>query len=149
MANTPSFVQHATDLLGLVAPVQARAMFGGHGLYARGVMFALLDDDELFLKVDAQSLKRFEAAGCRRWVYQSPKGPMPTSYYRPPDDAHENPEAMLPWGSLALEAALRAKASKTGRSRPPRAAPARTATKPGGSGPRRRGSPARAARRPR
>ena len=123
MANTPTFVQHAADLLGLVAPVQARAMFGGHGLYAQGVMFALLDDDELFLKVDDLCRERFEVAGCRRWVYQGPKGPMPTSYYRPPDDAHENSEAMLPWGRLALDAALRAKASKAARSHAPRARP--------------------------
>jgi DNA transformation protein and related proteins len=123
MANTPTFVEHAADLLGLVAPVQARAMFGGHGLYAQGVMFALLDDDELFLKVDDLCRGRFEGAGCRRWVYQGPKGPMPTSYYRPPDDAHENPEAMLPWGRLALDAALRAKASKAARSHTTRARP--------------------------
>jgi DNA transformation protein and related proteins len=123
MANTPTFVEHAADLLGLVAPVQARAMFGGHGLYAQGVMFALLDDDELFLKVDDLCRGRFEVAGCRRWAYQGPKGPMPTSYYRPPDDAHENPEAMLPWGRLALDAALRAKASKAPRSHTTRARP--------------------------
>ena len=45
------------------------AMFGGHGLYARGVMFGLLDDDELFLKTDALTRARFVDAGCRPWVY--------------------------------------------------------------------------------
>jgi hypothetical protein len=27
MANPPTFIEHAADLLGLVAPIQARAMF--------------------------------------------------------------------------------------------------------------------------
>jgi DNA transformation protein len=117
MANSPEFVSHAIDLLSLVGPVQARAMFGGHGLYGRGVMFGLLDDDELFLKTDDRCRPRFEAAGCRRWVYPSKTGPMETGYFRPPDAAHEDPEAMLPWARLALDAALRKAAEKAAKSR--------------------------------
>jgi len=123
MANSPTFVAHALDLLSLVGPAEARAMFGGHGVYARGVMFALLDDDELFLKVDAEVEPRFAEAGCRRWTYPSPKGPMPTSYFRPPDEAHEDAETMLSWARLGLQAALRAQAAKAARggARRPRA----------------------------
>ena len=117
MANSPEFVDHALDLLGLVGPVQARAMFGGHGLYCRGVMFGLLDDDELFLKTDDGCRAAFEDAGCRRWVYPSRSGPMETRYFRPPDEAHEDAERMLPWARLALEAALRKAAEKAARPR--------------------------------
>jgi DNA transformation protein len=124
MSNSPSFVEHAVDLLALVGPVQARAMFGGHGVYALGVMFALLDDDELFLKADDACRARFLEAGCRQWVYPSPKGEMPMPYYRPPDDAHEDPEAMLPWARLALDAALRAAAAKAAKKGKPKGAPA-------------------------
>jgi DNA transformation protein len=113
MASSPDFVTHALDLLALVGPVQARAMFGGHGLYARGVMFGLLDDDELFLKTDEACRPRFAEAGCRQWVYVGRTQRMEnTSYFRPPDDAHEDPEAMLPWARLALDAALRVFAAK-------------------------------------
>jgi DNA transformation protein len=112
MANSPEFVAHAVDLLSGVGPVQARSMFGGHGVYAQGVMFALLDDDELFLKTDDLSRPRFEAAGCRCWVYPSRNGPMETGYFRPPDEAHEDPEAMLPWARLGLDCALRKAAAK-------------------------------------
>jgi DNA transformation protein len=114
MANSPSFVQHALDLLSLLGPVQARSMFGGHGLYARGVMFGLVDDDELFFKTDATTRPRFLAASCRMWVYP---GMEETSWFRPPDEAHEDAEAMLPWASLGLEAALRVKAVKDGAAR--------------------------------
>ncbi len=121
MPNSPEFVSHAVDLLSLVGAVQARAMFGGHGLYCRGVMFGLLDDDELFLKTDDACRGEFEAAGCRRWVYESRRGPMEMGYFRPPDDAHEDPEAMLPWARLALDAALRKAAAKASRAIRPRA----------------------------
>src|SRR3954464_15426750 len=113
MPSDPGFVTHAVDLVSLVAPVTARAMFGGHGLYAEGVMFGLLDDGELFLKTDEATRARFADAGCRQWQYVNKKVRMEnTGYFRPPDDAHEDPEAMLPWARLALEAALRARAAK-------------------------------------
>src|SRR6266496_4105502 len=116
MANDPSFVAHAVDLVALLGSVDARSMFGGHGLYAEGVMFGLLDDGELFLKTDDATRERFVAAGCRRWTYVNKKVRMEnTGYFRPPDDAHEDPEAMLPWARLALEAALRARAAKATR----------------------------------
>jgi DNA transformation protein len=116
VANSPDFVVHALELLSGVGPVAARAMFGGHGVYARGVMFGLLDDDELFLKTDDASRPRFVAAGCRSWVYVTPTQKMEnTSYYRPPDEAHEDPEAMLGWATLALDSALRLRDAKAAR----------------------------------
>jgi len=112
VANSPSFVEHALDLVALVGPVDARRMFGGHGLYHRGAFFGLLDDDELYLKTDAETVGRFVEAGCRAWVYG---GEQSTSYYRPPDEAHEDAEAMLPWARLAVEAALRAAKAKAAK----------------------------------
>jgi DNA transformation protein len=104
-------------------------MFGGHGLYCKGVMFGLIDDDELFLKTDAESREAFVAAGCVMWTYP---GFATTSYFRPPDVAHEDPEAMRPWADLALDAARRKRAARQGQ---PRGAaehprPRRKGTKP-------------------
>lgn len=116
MANSPDFVAHARELLSGVGPIDARAMFGGHGLYARGVMFGLLDDDELFLKTDDASRPRFVEAGCRQWVYVTRRQRIEsTSWFRPPDEAHEDPEAMLGWARLALDSALRARTARAAR----------------------------------
>ena len=112
MPESPGFVAFAVELLDPVGPVRARAMFGGHGIYCGDLMIGLVDDDELFLKTDAQTRPRFEEAGCRRWVFTGGGRTMESSYFRPPDDAHESPEEMAPWGRLALEAARRSKASK-------------------------------------
>ena len=131
MANSPSFVAHVLDLLTEFAPVTARSMFGGHGLYTEGMMFALVDDDELFLKVDATSRSAFVEAGCRQWSYPGPKGPQPGNYFRPPPAALEDPRELRPWFELSLEAARRKLAAKVvkGAAAPRRAAPRKAAPK--------------------
>jgi DNA transformation protein len=129
MPCSTSFVDHALDLLAGLGPVQARRMFGGYGVFLRGVMFGLLDDDELFLKTDDQSRERFTAAGCRRWSWN---GSVETGYFRPPDEAHEDAEAMLPWGRMGIEAALRKKASREAKAAAKVAGRAKPAAKPTG-----------------
>ena len=130
MPESPGFVAFAVELLSRAGPVRARAMFGGHGLYCGGAMIGLVDDDEIFLKTDDRTRPRFEEAGCRQWVYAGGGKEMRTSYFRPPDEAHESPEDMEPWGRLALEAGRRAavarRARKAGRAaRKPAKKPAR------------------------
>ena len=115
MPESAGFVAHAVDLLSRVGPVRARAMFGGHGIYCGALMIGLVDDDEVFLKTDGVTRPRFEEAGCRQWVFTGGGKEMRTSYFRPPDEAHESQEDMEPWGRLALEAARRAAAAKRAR----------------------------------
>jgi DNA transformation protein len=139
MPSDPSFVAFAVDLVSLVGPVTARSMFGGHGLYCEDVMFGLLDDGELFLKTDADTRQRFVDAGCRQWLYVNKKVRMEnTGYFRPPDEAHDDAEAMLPWARLALAAARRAKAAKATR-------PARKGARKPARTPRKAAAPARKA----
>jgi DNA transformation protein and related proteins len=140
MPCTRTFVDHAVDLLSSLGPVQARAMFGGYGVYARGVMIGLLDGDELFLKADDETRERFRGAGCRMWVYP---GMAETNYYRPPDEAHEDQEAMFPWARLGLEAAVRVRAAKVMKAA---AAAARRRSKAGKAAAARRAAPRKPAR---
>jgi DNA transformation protein and related proteins len=141
--ESPGFVAFAVDLLSRVGPVRARAMFGGHGVYCGDLMIGLVDDDEIFLKTDDETRPRFAEAGCRRWVYEGGGRRMETSYFRPPDEAHESAEDMEPWGRLALEAARRSAAAKRAR------AARKRATSPRGrrSPPSRRSRPAPRSRR--
>jgi DNA transformation protein len=143
MPSDPSFVAHVLDLVAPLGEVTARAMFGGHGIYAEGVMFGLLDGDELFLKTDGVTREIFVAAGCRQWIYVNKKARMEnTGYFRPPDGAHEDPDAMLPWARLALDAALRVRAAKAAKgTRAKGTRRAASAKRPAKAG-RPRGSPA-------
>lgn len=58
-----SFVEHVVDQLAGLGSAQARAMFGGHGLYLEGAIFGIVYDEWLYLKVDDATRPRYEAEG--------------------------------------------------------------------------------------
>ena len=64
-----SFVAHVKELLRGLGRLEAKPMFGGHGLYCDGAFFAIVLDDVLYLKADAQSRPRFVAAGLEPFVF--------------------------------------------------------------------------------
>lgn len=106
------YLDYVIELLGPFGTVSARPMFGGHGIYLDGRMFALVSDDMLYLKSDAMNRVEFEQAGCEIFSY-SRKGKRATlGFYRPPEEAMESAELMLPWARTAYAAALRVNAKK-------------------------------------
>jgi DNA transformation protein len=116
------------DLFRPFGRVDVRRMFGGHGIYADGVMFALQAYGEIYLRVDDQTLPAFEAMSLAPFVFESARGRATMSYRKMPEDAHENTEDLVRWSRLALEAARRVKAAKSARKpAPEKRAPARKA----------------------
>lgn len=114
MARMDSFVEYTLELLEPLGPVQARAMFGGWGLYHAGRMMGLIVEDRLYLKTDDTTRPAFEAAGGEPFVYDAGKGrkPVTMSYWTPPADASDDAHALLPWARRAVEASLRAAQKK-------------------------------------
>jgi DNA transformation protein len=99
-------------LFGPFAAVTIKGMFGGRGVYAQGLMFALQAGDKIYLKTDASSRPRFSDAGSTPFVYRSPMGPKETSYWLMPAAATGDPDTLKAWCGLALDAARRAAAAK-------------------------------------
>jgi len=48
------FVTYVVDLMQSIGPVRAKGMFGGHGIFLEGLMFGLIADSVLYLKVDKE-----------------------------------------------------------------------------------------------
>jgi len=110
--NDAALVNHCLELLSSVGGARARRMFGGHGLYVDDIFIALIAQDRLYLKADAESRPRFEAAGSEPFVYDTKTGEIALGYWSAPPEAMESPALMQPWARLALQAALRAAALK-------------------------------------
>ena len=92
--------------------VAVKRMFGGAGIYAEGLCFAIESDGEVFLKADALSQPDFTAAGSSPFIYVARGKPMPTSFWRLPPIARAEAEELVRWAALGLEAARRAAEAK-------------------------------------
>jgi DNA transformation protein len=97
------------DMFQVVGPVTIKKMFGGLGIYARGIIIAIETDGEIFLKADAMSAPQFSSAGARQWTYDGKGKSVSMPYWTIPDDAFDDPDEMAKWMKLAVEAGMRAK----------------------------------------
>ncbi len=107
------FVNYLGELFVEFGDIHSRRMFGGHGIYHQGLMFGLVADDELYLKVDTHSQTAFINAGCEAFEYIKNGKPFKMSYYAAPEAIFDDPEIARKWASLAFDAALRAASKKT------------------------------------
>jgi DNA transformation protein len=108
MAVSAAYRDFVLEQLGRVTPVTSRRMFGGVGIYADGLFFALIGGDALYLKVDDSNRGDFVAAGMPPF---RPFGDEKTSmnYYELPADLLEDPDRLRPWvdGAIAVARAAR------------------------------------------
>lgn len=118
MPKSSTFVSLVLERLNHLAPVSARSMFGGHGLYVEGVMVALIADERIYLKADGQNQSFFVEAGSNPFVYDRKDKPVTMSYYLLPIDIYENLDELKVWLDSAIEAARRNQAKK--KSKAPR-----------------------------
>lgn len=106
MAASPSYIAYIKDLFAPFGDISARRMFGGAGVYCNGTIFALIVNDDLWLKVSNETKPRFEAAGLKAFSYQRKDGKsIAMSYYAAPEEIFDDEDALRGWTELALQAA--------------------------------------------
>ncbi len=111
MAVSKSFLELVGDLLAPLGPITVRRMFGGASIYAGGVLFALADDDRLYLKADPSTKARYESEGLGPFTYDGKTGPVAMSYWRAPERLYDEPDDMLEWAREAIGVARHSQAA--------------------------------------
>lgn len=122
MTTSDGFIEHLKDALRALGPVSVRRMFGGAGVYADGVMFALVADDTLYFKSDEATCAAHAAEGLGPFVYGGQGKTVTMSYWRAPERLLDDPEEMAEWARRALAVARRGAASKPAAKARPKAA---------------------------
>jgi DNA transformation protein len=117
------FIELALELMAGLRNVRARRMFGGHGIFHGGIMFALVVDEVLYLKANDASREAFLQRGLRPFTYAARGKTVSLQYYETPAEAWDDAAEMLQWARLALDAARQAVAGRRPRKRPQRSAP--------------------------
>ena len=119
MSVTDSFVAFVLEQLDPLGPIVSKRMFGGVGLYAGDLFFALVSRDVLYLKGDEDTRARREAAGARPFqpFPDRSRGKGKTQYYSVPAGILEDGDMLIVWAKEAVSIA-RAQRAVVAKSRP-------------------------------
>ena len=107
------FHEFVAELFEPLGPISIRRMFGGAGVYCGDVMFGLIIDDILYLKVVDANRADFEREGSTPFRYMRNGKEQGLSYYTMPERFMDEPDEALAWGRAALDVALSARQPKT------------------------------------
>lgn len=110
-------VDYLDDVFRLLGTIRVRRMFGGHGVYCDDLMFALVDDDTLYLKADAETAPHFRELGLAPFEFVKDGKVSQMSYFAAPAEVLDDADQARIWGQMACEAALRAQARASRRKR--------------------------------
>ncbi|OYU50267.1 MAG: competence protein TfoX [Rhizobiales bacterium PAR1] len=125
-----------TEFFSPVVPVSARRMFGGHGIYSDGAIFALEIEGVLYLKVDDENRAFFAALGSSPFTYEKKTGGQAVmAYFSMPEEAYDDEDLLRSCVREALGASRRAEIAKAAKPAKAKAAPkskalAKSKTKP-------------------
>jgi DNA transformation protein len=116
---------HISELFAGFGAVSVRRMFSGAGVFADGLMIALVSRGVIYLKADDVTIPSFQREKLGPFSYRTKTGQRSLmSYWRMPERLYDDPEELARWAADALEAARRSLLSR-GRARLTRQGPQR------------------------
>ena len=110
MPVSDSYRNFVLEQLGRVVPVTGKAMFGGVGIYADGLFFALIAEDRLYFKVNDETRPDFERLGMEPFRPFGDDSAM--GYYEVPADVVEDIFQLETWMNKAIDVSSKSKRAK-------------------------------------
>ncbi|HVY85769.1 MAG TPA: TfoX/Sxy family protein [Caulobacterales bacterium] len=105
-----TFHDFVRELFRGVPGLTIKRMFGGAGIYSQGVMFGLIADETIHIKVDDALKDALTEEGSGPFVWEPKSGPragerVDFSYWRLPEAALDDPELAQTWARKAIAVA--------------------------------------------
>jgi DNA transformation protein len=120
MVASDSFAAFLCEQLAPLGRVTLRRMFGKTGVFCDGLMFGMVTDNMLYLRVDDHNQEAFkEAAADPPLSYEKQGSSIDLAFWRAPERLFDQPDELVTWARVALAAARRvaAKRGRTARKR--------------------------------
>ena len=93
------------EQLQALGTVTAKRMFGGYGFFCNGLMFGLVADQQLYLKVGKYNVARYEERGLPAFRYARRDKWVELSYRLAPEELIDEPDELMVWAADAIAAA--------------------------------------------
>jgi DNA transformation protein len=115
MVASDGFAEFLREQLAPLGHLTMRRMFGKTGVFCDGVMFGMVTDNMLYLRVDDHNRAAFnEAESFPPLNYKKRGEIIDLSFWRAPERLFDEPDELVEWARVALAAARRV-AAKTKR----------------------------------
>ncbi len=121
MVASDGFAEFLREQLIPLGRVTMRRMFGKTGVFCGGLMFGMVTDDTLYLRVDDHNRAAFKKAeSFAPLSYEKQGSTIDLSFWRAPERLLDEPDELVVWARAALAAAGRvaAKRERTAPRRP-------------------------------
>ena len=113
MVASTEFANFLRDQLAPLGYITMRRMFGKTGVFCEGVMFGMVTESILYLRVDGQNQATFkEAESFPSLNYVKNGRTIDLSFWRAPDRLFDEREELIAWARAALAAAHRVAAKR-------------------------------------
>jgi DNA transformation protein and related proteins len=107
MTVSNHFILHAVESLAGVAAISYRRIFNGYGVYHDGVQFAIVVNDHLYFRADDLSRDLYLAKKMSAFQPRTLEA-VESSFFQLPDEVLNNPDELMFWMRIAVEAAQNA-----------------------------------------
>ncbi|MCS0493561.1 TfoX/Sxy family protein [Ancylobacter sp. MQZ15Z-1] len=105
------------DIFAAFGPVRCRRLFGGLGVYADGMMFALVIKGRIYLKTDEDFARALAARGAEPFVYEAKGRAVTVAYWSLPEAALDDADDAAELACTALGIARMAAGAKRPRAK--------------------------------
>jgi DNA transformation protein len=124
MTASSGFGEFLCEQLAPLGKVTMRRMFGKSGVFCSGLMFGMVTDDMLYVRVDDHNREVFkEAQSAPPLNYEKKGATIDLAFWRVPERLLDEPDELVLWAQAALAAARRV-AAKRKRVAPVKPSPA-------------------------
>jgi DNA transformation protein len=103
MPITASYREYVADQLAALSGLVVKRMFGGVGLYCEALMFGVIDDDVVYLRVDDETRPEFVKRGMP--ALRPVRNKVSENYFALPEDVLADSEELMRWAKRAIRAA--------------------------------------------
>jgi len=113
MVASDSFAEFVREQLAPLGRVTMRRMFGKTGVFCDGLMFGMVTDNTLYLRVDDHNRAAFkEAESFPPLNYEKKGSTIDLSFWRAPERLFDEPDELVTWARVAMAAAGRVAAKR-------------------------------------
>lgn len=113
MVASDSFAAFLREQLAPLGRIALRRVFGKTGVFCDGLMFGMVTDNMLYLRVDEHNRVAFgEAESAPPLSYVKKGSTIDLSFWRAPERLFDEPDEFVTWARMALAAARRVAAKR-------------------------------------